>query len=444
MPMKPASRRSLLQVRILLRLQQGPTRTVSELATAVGARRPSVSRSLKTLRNDELVARKRNGWTLTPTGADEANRCDHELSRAADSLRRTIQGVAAVDVMKSANPISGSLAGGVMAKTMGSTSLASLVEAHRPLSSITQSLTSLAEAHRPLSVIAQSLTPLAEAHRPLSVVAQSLAPLAEAHRTLSGVMAQSLAIPNLGLVISRNNAMIAGAIEDIQAVCSAPNIRVHGVGNVLYPGVLRDIQDIGDSYHTLLSETAKITVAREDLSEMHHSWSRMLVPSSTLANFTYSLRSEVALEPEMDSVTLPHISDGEAPQETLEHLLTDLNPDLVDKWQGSWQALRESNPDGLSQASFSYRELIRMVLDELAPNVEVDHSKQESKRKKQVRHVLDGREGDFAQAMVEGLPRLYDFLSKSAHTSYRNRVAVQAALLAGDGLLLILLSSRRR
>ena len=191
-----------------------------------------------------------------------------------------------------------------------------------------------------------------------------------------------------------------------------------------------------------MSETAKIAAAREDLSEMQHSWSKMLIPSSTLANFTRSLRSKVALEPEVDNLTLSHMPDWEDPQETLEQLLTNLNPDLVHKWQGSWLALRESNPDGLSQASFSYRELIRMVLDELAPHVEVDHSKQESKRKKQVRHVLDGREGDFAVAMVEGLPRLYDFFSKSAHTSYRSRVAVQAGLMAGDGLLLILLSTR--
>ena len=83
-----------------------------------------------------------------------------------------------------------------------------------------------------------------------------------------------------------------------------------------------------------------------------------------------------------------------------------------------------------------------MVLDELAPDVEVDHSKQGSRRKMQVRQVLNGREGDFAGAMVEGLPKLYDFFSKSTHTSYRNEVAVQAALMAGDGLLLILLSRR--
>ena len=83
-----------------------------------------------------------------------------------------------------------------------------------------------------------------------------------------------------------------------------------------------------------------------------------------------------------------------------------------------------------------------MVLNELAPEVEVDPSEQGSKRKKQVLLVLDGREGDFASAMVEGLPKLYDFFSKSAHTTYRNEVAVQAALMARDGLLLILLSGR--
>ena len=44
--------------------------------------------------------------------------------------------------------------------------------------------------------------------------------------------------------------------------------------------------------------------------------------------------------------------------------------------------------------------------------------------------------------MVDGLSKLYDFLGKPAHTTYRNEVAVQAALMAGDGRLLLLLSNR--
>ncbi len=129
--MKPASRRSHLQVRILLRLEQGPARTVSELAVAVGARRSSVSRSLKRLCNDELVAHKRNGWTLTQDGEEEASRCNLDLSRIADSLRRTVQGVATVNQSMSANPISESLVGGVPTRWLyrGSDTLADSLDA---------------------------------------------------------------------------------------------------------------------------------------------------------------------------------------------------------------------------------------------------------------------------------------------------------------------------
>ena len=365
---------------------------------------------------------------MTLTGEGEAGRRKQELSRVADSLQRTYKAVTPAELWNAKNAMSKSLVGAAKAADI-----------------FAQSIVPLADTQRRMSEeFAQSVAPLANTQRRLfEELAQSLGPLAETQRTLSGVIAQSMAVPDLGLLVSQNNAIVAKAIEDIQAVYSAPNIRIHGFDKVLYPGVLRDIQEIGASYRTLLSETAKINVAWENLSETQHSWAKMLIPSSTVANFTHSLRSEVVLEQESESVTLTRFSDWENPHEMLERLLTDLEPDLVGKWQGSWQALRGSNPDRLSQAAFSYRELIRMVLDVLAPDVEVDHSEQSSKRKMQVRQVLDGREGDFAGAMVEGLPKLYDFFSKSAHTFYCNEVAVQAALMAGDGLLLILLSSRR-
>ncbi len=44
--------------------------------------------------------------------------------------------------------------------------------------------------------------------------------------------------------------------------------------------------------------------------------------------------------------------------------------------------------------------------------------------------------------MVDGLSKLYDFFSKPVHTTYRDTVAVQAALMAGNSLLLLLLSNR--
>ena len=438
--MKSASRRSLLQTRILLRLEQGPVRTISELAVAVDAQRPSVSRSLKTLRSDNLVERRRSGWKLTLPGQDDAKRCNQELYQVVDSLRRTYKAATAVEVMKDRNVISESLVGRAIAKNLSGF-------AHAPLGSVLdvfpKTLPQLFSP-MPVNILAPTIAPLADTQRRLSkMYTHSIAPLADAQRGLSNVFAQSMALPHRGFIVSKNNAIISSAIESIQAVYSAPHIREQGIDKVFYPGVLRDFPGISTSYRMLLGESSTMAAATRDLTAMQQSWPRMLIPSSTVASFTHSLRSGVALRPEPNRETIPPLSDREDPPELLDLLLADLNPDLVDKWKGSWQALRDSNPDKLSQAAFSYRELIRMVLDELAPDVEVDSSEQGSKRKKQVRQVLDGREGDFAGAMVEGLPKLYDFLSKSAHTSYRNEVAVQAALMAGDGLLLILLSGRR-
>lgn len=421
--MKSASRRSFLQARILLRLEQGPARTVSEIAVAVDAQRPSVSRSLKTLREDELVERKRNGWVLTLAGEEEAKRCSEELSRSVDSIRRTFKGITTVQLTKTLNPIPNSLVNGILGNYIGINS--------------TDVMAGAISSWLPKMLDNKHATMLADR------VSLSLAPLMDTQRLLSGAIAQSVAVPAIGLAASQTNALVARAIEDIHTVLSASAIRVHGFDKVLYPGVLRDIQHIGTSYRSLLREATKNAAAVDNLPEIEHSWSRMLVPSSTVANFTHSIRSEVSPNPEFDGAALPHTPHRENRQETLKILLTGLNPELVERWEGSWQVLRGSNPDRLSQAAFSYRELIRMVLDELAPDVEVDRSQQGSKRKMQARQVLEGREGDFAGAMVDGLPRLYDFFSKSAHTSYRNEVAVEAGLMAGDGLLLMLLSSRQ-
>ena len=255
------------------------------------------------------------------------------------------------------------------------------------------------------------------------------------------MLAQSLATPNFGFLISQTNTSTAKALENYQAVCSAPRIRAHGLDEVFYPGVLRDVGKINDTYAALFRKTAG-AATKLNLTQMHRTWSRMLLPSSSLANFSLSLRSEVAPEPESANLAHPPLLPPEAPQESLNRLLADLDPDLVDRRKGSWQTFRSSNPDRLSQAASSYRELIRTVLDKLAPGVDTDRSIPGSKRKRQARQILGGSEGEFAGALAEALANLYAVLSKVVHTPYRNELAVQAALVSGDGLLLFLLSSR--
>ena len=437
-------------------MEQGPVRTISEIAVAVDAQRPSVSRSLKTLRSDNLVERKRSGWKLTQAGEDEAKRCNQELSLVADSLRRDYMAVIGVTMMKASNTIPESIVSGVKVKHMSSLAPAppsGVLQAFpktvphlfspMPVYKLAQSVSSFAGLLKVADGVGQfvqlhqqSVSWLAELSK---VFAQSIAPLADAQLTLSKVIAQSLALPNLGFVMSQNSTMLSRAIEDIQAVHSAPQIRVHGFDKVFYPGVLSDIRDISASYRMLLGESSTMAAAGRDLTEMQQIWSGMLIPSSTVASYTHSLRSGVALTPEPNRESLPPLYDREEPQGKLYLLLAELNPDLVDRWKGSWQALGDTNPDGLCQAAFSYRELIRLVLDELAPEVEIDPSEQGSKRKNQVRQVRGGLEGDFLCAMVKGL---YDLLSKYAHTTNRTEAEVQGALMTGDGFLLILLSGR--
>ena len=374
-------------------------------------------------------------------GVDEARRCSQELSLVADSLRRAYKAATAVDMMKARNSISESPISNAITKDLSSVAFAP----HGTVLDAFPKTVPQLFSPMPLSTLAQSIAPLADTQRKLpKVFAQAIAPLADTQRKLANMFAQSIALPDLGFVVSQNSAIISSAIENVQAVYSTPHIRVQGFDKVFYPGVLRNIQDIGASYRMLFHEYSTMAAARRDLTAMQQIWSKMLIPSSTVASFTHSLRSGVTLRPELNRDPLLPLSDREDPRELLNLLLADLNPDLVGKWKGSWQALGDSNPDRLSQAAFSYRELIRMVLDELAPEVTIDPSEKSSKRKRQVRQILDGREGEFAGAMVEGLPKLYNFLSKPAHTTYRNEVAVQAALMAGDGLLLLLLSGKQR
>ena len=353
---------------------------------------------------------------------------------------------AAVEVMKASVAIPESIGSGIPAAFSKSLEEASALgsESMEAIRAVTESLES-GKAPAFSNSLEEALSK--KAPQPLSLMlgegfSQSLAPLVDSQSRLSEMMIQSLGLPELGFVISQNNALIASAIEDIQAVYSTPRIRVQGIESVVYPGILRDIQEINSSYRTLLSENAAIAAASENVTEMQRTLSRMLNPSSAVSNYTHSLRSEVVVKPDTEIESIPPSSHREYPQESLSLLLNGLNPDLVNKWQGSWQALEGTNPDRLSQAAFSFRELIRMALDELVPDVEVDRSEQGSKRRRQIRQVLRGSEADFACVLDEVLPKLYDFLNKPAHTSYRNEVAVRAALLAGDSFLLLLLSSK--
>lgn len=87
-------RRSLLQSRILLELHKAPATTVTDLASRLGSKRPSVSRSLSVLKERGSVAQTGRSWSLTEDGHLEAmsaaKRLGEEITASAGAAKRRV------------------------------------------------------------------------------------------------------------------------------------------------------------------------------------------------------------------------------------------------------------------------------------------------------------------------------------------------------------------
>ena len=80
-------RRSLRQAEILMQLDEKPAKTITELAERMGAQRPSISRSLRLLKEQGMVFRDRKGWHLTEAGKDEASSAKVTLIETREKLK---------------------------------------------------------------------------------------------------------------------------------------------------------------------------------------------------------------------------------------------------------------------------------------------------------------------------------------------------------------------
>ena len=89
--MMSGSRRSLLQVMILLELKARPASSVAELASQMGKLRPSVSRSLKLLKADGLVVRDKGAWRVTEAGTAEASDATGQFESMGSDERAALQ-----------------------------------------------------------------------------------------------------------------------------------------------------------------------------------------------------------------------------------------------------------------------------------------------------------------------------------------------------------------
>ena len=271
-------------------------------------------------------------------------------------------------------------------------------------------------------------------------IARSLLTTQEQYRRVLGQMGT---IPNIGVLAARNSVLAASAFENIQAVAAAAHSRKVNLDNLLYTGLGDQLTQVTSSYDSLLrlKIADPLNISSEYLAQK--TWRDMTIPSAALANYTQAIRLGAGYqESEVLSEDLP--INARQPNDELDHLLKELSLDFANIRRGSREALDSDNPDKLRHAAASYRELIRMVLATLIPDVKINENHPCSKMKRRIQQILEGSEvaADFALAVSEAVYSLYIWLSKPVHTTYRKEGALRAALLVGDGFLLFLLSHR--
>lgn len=136
---------------------------------------------------------------------------------------------------------------------------------------------------------------------------------------------------------------------------------------------------------------------------------------------------------------------------SVEVYLEKLNPELVDIRRGVWDTFNSNSPDRFRQSAHSMRELLRLVLSQAAPDhvftpeeimrYGVDgRITRKMRMKKILGPEMDSNLVKFNDDLCSSINSLYDLLSAIAHTGKRKGEKIRAALIAGDALIVSLLS----
>lgn len=144
----------------------------------------------------------------------------------------------------------------------------------------------------------------------------------------------------------------------------------------------------------------------------------------------------------------------------LSRLLSEIDPDLESKRQGAWHTFYGTGSDRLSQASHSMREVIRLLLDKLAPDDMVKAAPWYNKptssvtqvtRKMRVRYCLSGYSTSVSHSTLNYIESLANFVDESyaklsgeAHSDEPSDISmVKAFLESGDIVILIILLNKK-
>lgn len=198
-----------------------------------------------------------------------------------------------------------------------------------------------------------------------------------------------------------------------------------------------DYARVLDRYSNLHNERVHLVAQMPTLAP--HDALQIILPTTTVRDYGRSVRGYIAAETEPIKPQRPRHTPTLAAH--LDPRLERLDRRLVNKRRGVWDVLASDSHDKVAQAAHSARELLRMVLDQLAPEEAMPADTAERPtRKARVRFAFRSRIfTSYVEAMATAVDEMYGRLSGIAHGGNSAESAVIAVVIACEGLILNML-----
>ena len=433
-------RRSQLQVRILLQLEEQKAKSITELADRIDAQRPSVSRSIRTLREQGLVDRNRQVWSLTEAGKVEASIEREKVADMTEEFASVVEGIRADMLVKTINPdFYKSLA--VLANNPAARIAKQMNETVGFLNAIGE------QVQLSSQVIAQTTNPLLTSGFYEKTI-KPLYELQEQNNTIFQKLIANVTSPAFEALANQNNLYMANTINDIVKI--RHDVIAHMTENfskIDFTWLAKDLANINQAYSNLFTEQANKLEIFSSFTSAMQATSEIMLPTATISFYANSARNLVEAETQGDNFVLPEKGQGAFGDESLDQLLYELNPEFVEMRQGSWSALDAAGPDRLRHAATSQRELINQLLEFFASNAVLPKENQNGPQiKARLRIALRASKSDveFVDKITKAVMSFYSQLSKYTHLNKKHEESLIALLQTGEGLIRFILVLAQR
>lgn len=486
-------RRSALQVRIMLQLEQSPAKSITALASKLDVERSSVSRSLHALKEQGVAIHSNQGWRLTEIGADEIPVITQTFTRTLEDTSKIAERATQVilELSELSSPDSLRLAAGVDGMA-GHQELMRIAKQHQswassmlPRLTAFDTIASISEYMNQIQamVYPPSLPTVDIGMRDLQLAAGNVADFRD---TLTGTSRQAVAdmLRNMSggafSDLARFNATLTPLLDTqdrvndfirswTSSIDLVPMVKPWLDNNVLLSHAIDEIRSAYESvgHFGLLSQTTTYDWIAQGLVDVNQAYgalmndrfsefdqvsrilpsvsARIVPPTASVSYFAQSSHEHIRAAMPRDDVQLI-ASDrreefGAAP---LDDLLMEIDPLLVEKRHGAWTAYNKRGADWIRHASVSQRELIVHLLDKLVPRDTLNKEESDTPRIIQQVKVLFGRrssDSDYASALGKALQETYRQHNKYTHGDERHVASFRALLHSTEWWLVFILES---